>query len=486
MRIASPGFVLIQFVVVVLAFTPGYVRAGQADGSTARGDEDEQHVYSVGHSIRTLNVPGAPSPALKIPGGEARPVQVHLWYPAAHAPECERSGAVGTRGEGDRECPTRPTEYRSRLWGLPLLPQWNPLSWAIGSSKSFEDARIEADHSPFPVIVFSPGNQTNVIDYAYTLEALASHGFIVVAPDHVNNTLDDVWIDFIDSQAKATVIPCFDGLPSPCSRADLRKSFTDRAHDVSAVIDALPAWFGDRADASRVGVMGHSRGTIDALISAGGTTAKSGWNLQPDARVKAIMGLAIGTAPITANADVANVSVPALLVAGELDTTGPPDVSRDAFQHLGSTEKAFVLIPRAMHRHFESGACAETQSAGGMACGSPSCQTPDPRAILDLRTLRTFVVFPSSGVAMNICGPGTFTTPVDVRTLVSTLSGFDFTTTSVPTTGLDLEDATAQVVQLAVAFFGDVLDPDRGDRRPLTDVLPASNDSDGSGTQSRE
>ena len=116
------------------------------------------------------------------------------------------------------------------------------------------------DGGPFPVIIFSHGNQNNAIDYVYTLETLASFGFIVAAPDHLNNTQDDVRIDFINSQAGYTLISCFDGLPSPCSRPDVPKSLTDRVHDISAIIDALPTWFGDRADISRVGVRGHSRG----------------------------------------------------------------------------------------------------------------------------------------------------------------------------------------------------------------------------------
>ena len=35
------------------------------------------------------------------------------------------------------------------------------------------------------------------IDYAYTLELIASEGFVVAAPYHVNNTQDDVRIDYI-------------------------------------------------------------------------------------------------------------------------------------------------------------------------------------------------------------------------------------------------------------------------------------------------
>jgi predicted dienelactone hydrolase len=226
---------------------------------------------------------------------------------------------------------------------------------------------------------------------------------------------------------------------------------TDRMHDITAVLDALPAWFGDRADVSRVGVLGHSRGTVTALVAAGGSAASSGWNLEPDPRVKAIMGLAIGVPEITNGANVERVTVPTLLVAGELDATLP--VSQDAFNQLASTDKALVMIEHANHRHFDSGLCAQTQSGGGIAA-------VNPRAILDLHTLRGLVINPSgNGVAMDFCGLETFTDQMtfDIRPLVFSLTGFDFTSRNVPTTGVTAADVKAEVVQLAVTFFEQAL-----------------------------
>ncbi len=395
-----------------------------------------QGSFVVGHSVRRLNVPGTL--------GENRPVDVHLWYPARSPDDCDNSdNSDGNRD--DQGCSVTPSEYMSRLYGIPLLPQWDPLSWTIGSSESFENLPIARGHRPFPVIIFSHGAGNNAIDYVYTLEALASFGFIVAAPDHLNNTQDDVRIDFINSMAQSTVIPCFDGLPSPCARGAVPKSMTDRAHDISAVIDALPTWFGDRVDLSRVGLMGHSRGTVTALVAAGGSAT---WKLGRDPRVKAIMGLAIGVSAITFGANVQDVTVPALLVAGTSDSTLP--VSEAAFDILASTEKHIVLIENAKHRHFDSGLCAQTQSAGSIAAAST-------RAILDLQTLTGLVILPSGGgVAMDFCGFETFTNPTDIGSLVASLTGFNVTPDNVPTTGLDSSEVKETVTELAVAFFGHV------------------------------
>jgi predicted dienelactone hydrolase len=412
-----------------------------ADGSrrdAGHGDKQEQ-LFTVGHTIRTLDVTGTL--------GETRPVNVHLWYPARHLEDCDNSGAVDHEGD-DRGCSATPSVYTSRLFRMPLLPQWHPLSWTIGSSQAFDDFPMARRHRPFPVIIFSHGNQNNVVDYVYALEALAGHGFIVAAPDHLNNTDDDVRIDFINAAAGFGLLACFDGLPSPCSRPDVPKSLTDRVHDVSAVIDALPTWFGRRADVAHIGVLGHSRGTVTALAAAGGSTT---WGFPAEPRVTAIMGLAIGGMAITFSANVSEINVPALLVAGTLDTTAPAAISQAAFEALGSTDKQFVLIQNAKHRHFDSGLCAETQSAGSIA-------QANPQAILDLQTIGSLVTFPSSGVSMDFCGFDTFTSPNDIRPLVSSLSGFDVTRTNVPATGLTSGSVEAEVVELAVGFFGRVLE----------------------------
>jgi predicted dienelactone hydrolase len=421
------------------AQTPGDATA--LGSGVAAGD------VRVGHSVKQLIV-GEPN--------ESRPVDVHLWYPADST--------------GFSEAPQ--TFYASRLYGEPLIAgMWDPLSWKIEAQIARENVAIDPSGRPFPVIVFSHGATNDPIDYAYTLELIAAAGFVVAAPTHVNNSQDDVRIDFVNAQAASLRLPpvlaCRDGRPSPCARTDVPRSMADRARDISSVLDALPGWYGDRVDVSRAGIIGHSRGTVTALVAAGGSVPAGGttgcgsapWNIAAEPRIKAVMGLAIGAAPITSCVTFANVTVPVLLMAGTLDGTSPPAISKAAYDQVGSTEKAFVAVPNAMHRSFDSTYCAQMQAAGAVALDNP-------RAILDTQTVDGIVFHLSSGVAMDYCSLASFTNPINIQSLVTSLTalrnapkgGFDFSAQPVPRTNLETDDVKQWVNTRAMAFFGRALD----------------------------
>ena len=195
--------------------------------------------------------------------------------------------------------------------------------------------------------------------------------------------------------------------------------------------------------------MGHSRGTVTALAAAGGSNT---WGIEPESDIKALMGMAIGAPAITAGANLAKVTIPAVLVAGGKDTN-PNDaltVSQNAFNAISSADKQFVVIPNATHRTFDSTYCDQLHSAGVFAQnGGANGQDPG-RAILDWHTVRLIgTSFPggSSGMAHEYCSEDTFRNP-DIAGLMTSFNGLRFT---------DLEDVHLR--------HGTEADHGSGDRR---------------------
>jgi hypothetical protein len=225
-----------RLLVALVAATLALGLAGQLPrAATAEAGVGAAEKVRVGHTVESIVVPGSLD--------ESRLVDVHLWYPADHK-ELSRS---------------RETFYTSALNGRELPPPWTPLSWTVRAEVAREDAAIDPRGKLVPLIIFSHGNVNDPIDYAHTLELIAGAGFVVAAPYHVNNTQDDVRIDFINTQAGSQVFPCNDGLPSPCSRTDLPRSMRDRVNDIRHILDRLPDWFGERVDMSQAGVLGLPR-----------------------------------------------------------------------------------------------------------------------------------------------------------------------------------------------------------------------------------
>jgi predicted dienelactone hydrolase len=312
------------------------------------------------------------------------------------------------------------------------------------------------------VIVFSHGNVNVPIDYAFTMEDLASAGFVVAAPNHVNNSQDDVRMDHANTEAvrAGILLPlfaCLDGRSSPCSRIQVLQNMVDRVHDITATLDQLPSELEDRVDLHRVGAFGHSRGTVTALTAAGGSLF---WGIEPEPRIRAVMGMAIGAPAITFRADISNVTQPTLLVAGTRDVTSPASVSEGAFELLASAEKEFVTIPNAVHRTFDSTLCEQMQNSAAIV--KTAFDHGSSRPLLDIHTATGILTIAGSGVAMDYCGYESFTSPVDVRSTVKTLTGgplkgFDVTETNVPTTGLTTAALRPKISEMAITFFEHVI-----------------------------
>jgi len=190
----------------------------------------------------------------------------------------------------------------------------------------------------FPLIVFSHGSFGINIQSLQLCETLASHGFVVVAPEHIGNTTQDL--------GEPTEVP-------------LSQSAVERPQDVSFIIDWMAAKAADPADpfyeavdASVVGVAGHSFGGYTALAMAAGYAGTPPAVVLPDPRVAAIMPIAPASGWITDD-ELAAIRVPTILLSGTLDTTTPiePNTTRP-WNLIAADFVRRVDVIDATHTHF--------------------------------------------------------------------------------------------------------------------------------------
>jgi len=190
-----------------------------------------------------------------------RPLRVEVWYPAD--PSAAAAAAAGAPlldfvpDEPDRSA------------FADLLANLSPAG-TIGTRLQTRSAfaAAPAPGGPWPLLVFSHCHECVRFSAFSVAEHLASHGFVVAAPDHAGNTL-------------------FDGLAG--DHAALDDAFLQiRRADLGAVLDALlggapevPAALHGLVDPARVGAFGHSFGA-----------ATVGRLAQEDPRVLAAMPIA--------------------------------------------------------------------------------------------------------------------------------------------------------------------------------------------------
>ena len=243
--------------------------ADPAEKAEATADPWAAGPYPVGH--RQVALPGL------------RPLTVELWYPA-------QAGGVGApMPEAYAEDDAQQAIYEG-------LIESAPAGCPTTEAASARDAAVEA--GAWPAVVFSHCSGCARFSSATVMERLASHGFVIAAPDHTGDTL---W-DRLDG----------DGAPLDTATLELR------ALDQAAVLDALLSppdaqWaeVAELVDAERIGAMGHSFGSVTTGLLS-----------QRDDRVRAAIGVAAPMEnPLLRGVSMAELGLPLLLVLAQEDNS---------------------------------------------------------------------------------------------------------------------------------------------------------------------
>ncbi len=248
-------------------------------------------------------------------GERDRPLTVEVWFPLDPAGEYDPTPHRYSFVTGD---------YYDSAHAITATPTWG------------------ATDGPFPLVVYSHGSGgLRYIHSDYT-ETIASHGYVVVAPDHTGNTAVE--------QVLGT-------------ETDRDQIAIDRPLDVLAVLDAVLA--GDSAetadiaplvDPEHIAVTGHSFGGYTTYAVAGGLEAGE-TVIAADARIDALIPLAPavgdGSSGFLLSERLSGIEIPTLIMVGTDDMTTPvnPNVET-AWAASNASPHYRVELVAAQHQSF--------------------------------------------------------------------------------------------------------------------------------------
>jgi pimeloyl-ACP methyl ester carboxylesterase len=155
---------------------------------------------------------------------------------------------------------------------------------------AYPNAPVLVSSEGFPLILFSHGWNGFRAQNTYQVEELASHGYIVVAPDHTYGAVATVFPDGSVALNNPLALPTGLGLSDFEFLAAANVLGNQWAEDLSFILDYLQilqpdddAFFlANKIDFSQVGVMGHSTGGGAAIqFCAQDTRCKAALGMDP-------------------------------------------------------------------------------------------------------------------------------------------------------------------------------------------------------------
>ncbi len=187
-----------------------------------------------------------------------------------------------------------------------------------------------------PVIIFSHGFHGCATQSRFLMHALASAGYLIVAPNHRDATCHGGKARWLDRPERLFRQP----------ETWNETSYRDRAEDIHRLIEAMrtDARVRPRADWSGVGLAGHSLGGY-TVLGLGGA-----WPSWKRPGVKAVLALSPYSQPFVLHHTLAGLSAPVMYQGGTRDFSITPTLrkSRGSYEQ-SPTPKDYVEFANAGH-----------------------------------------------------------------------------------------------------------------------------------------
>jgi predicted dienelactone hydrolase len=193
--------------------------------------------------------------------------------------------------------------------------------------KGVIDAEAAASEEGFPIVMFSHGSGGTPRQSIYYTSHLASHGFVVAAPPHPGNTIED----------------CF-----PCREQEgLVDSFLNRPDDVRFVLESLlelnedpQSPFYQALDPERAGISGHSFGGLVTVQLS-----------QDDGSFSAGLAMAPPGGQLATLTDL-EIDIPMMIMGGGQDNATPVEQQEEYFESIEGVPHFLLVFPEGGHLAF--------------------------------------------------------------------------------------------------------------------------------------
>lgn len=292
-------------------------------------------------------------------------VMLLLLAPPAHAAQCVGPYAVGQRT-------LALADGREVAVWYPAAPAAGSRAHDAASAGVITDAPLAACPARWPLVLFSHGVAGCNEQVLFVTEQVASHGYVVAAPNHR---------DAICGVALRKKFPIATGATRPSFLAPqtwTASAWRGRMLDLRDTVQLLhdDARLARAIDFSRIGLMGHSLGGYTALGMAGGWP---GWSLPG---VRAVLAFAPFVAPLLHDKRLSGLRVPVMYQVADWDLTITPNVVQagGAFD-ASPAPKYLVELAAASHLAWTNLPCRDFASVAACLAAVPRARQVDAYAI---------------------------------------------------------------------------------------------------------